>query len=207
MSGRLTFFKGTSGKEEVTAKTFREQVVPPFSRQPGFAGFELLLDRHNGRGIATGYFADASSLEASQPETANLLDAICIPLSFTITGVIEGEIRVADRAAPPREGTWSRLRIAKGQGDALETGAAMVGEKMVPFVRQQPGYRSTLGLINHSTGDAIAVSAWDTRKDLEAAGAALSSLRGEASVRAPMTQEESHVYEIVVSEMPGPTAK
>ena len=58
-----------------------------------------------------------------------------------------------------------RLALKPGQDDAF---ARMIGQKAVPILQKQKGFRDEFLLLSEDGKEAICMSMWESRKDAEA---------------------------------------
>ncbi|MDQ6773492.1 MAG: hypothetical protein M3024_10960, partial [Candidatus Dormibacteraeota bacterium] len=161
-------FRFTKGQEEAGIKAFGEIVIPAARQRQGYAGIFLLLDRELGRGASVAYYGDKASMDAAAAEGTRMRDEIAARMDLTVTRVIEGEMAVVERTAPPAPGTWVRMNLLQGDPQKADEGIAFVREKVVPSLRRQNGFRALLQSVNRETGETAVGSVWATRADLDA---------------------------------------
>lgn len=71
-----------------------------------------------------------------------------------------------------------RVNTVTGAKD-VDTGVALVRDKVVPVLRDQKGYRGLTVSGSHETGELGILSMWDSMADLEASEGAIAHLREE----------------------------
>jgi hypothetical protein len=70
------------------------------------------------------------------------------------------------------------IRVTRGRFSPANTDDAVriARDQLVPVLKQRPGFRSYQAGLNHEAGTLIAISAWDTREQAQAAETARGPL-------------------------------
>jgi hypothetical protein len=65
---------------------------------------------------------------------------------------------------------YARVTMVTNNPDLVESGLAVMREKVVPTAKMQKGYKGYLLLGDRSTGKSIAITMWETEADRDATG-------------------------------------
>jgi len=66
---------------------------------------------------------------------------------------------------------YARVTTITTPADRVDEAIRIYQDSVVPVLKQQPGYRSTLLLNDRASGKGVAISVWETQQDLQASEA------------------------------------
>src|SRR3989441_10389385 len=103
---------------------FKENVAAAVKGAPGNAGAILLVDRRTGAAVGSTMWAPAQALGASEQVGISSRTQSAAATGGSIVNVERGEQVIADRAQPPKAGSFVRLKTITGDpkknGDAIK---------------------------------------------------------------------------------------
>ena len=94
---------------------------------------------------------------------------------------------------------YARLVLFRtGSGPQVRSRLESAARQAVAVMRQETGFKSFMGLLDEATGQYGGFSLWETRRDAEAAGAALAPVVRQATAAGgpPIILEVFEVLEI-----------
>ena len=96
----------------------------------------------------------------------------------------------------------ARVSTAQYQLDKLDEGIQIYRESVLPEMRQQPGFKGVMALVDRSTGKAISLSLWGTEADARASGVGSAYMQANLAKLAPLVAAAPIIetYEVVVQE-------
>lgn len=96
----------------------------------------------------------------------------------------------------------ARLTTSQYQLDKVDEALQIYRESILPELRQQPGFKGVMGLVNRSQGKAISLTLWESEADALASGAGSAYMQaalakfGSLLVAAPVIE----MYEVGLQE-------
>lgn len=93
MFARIGTFEMSPASLDEVAALLRDQVVPAFSKQDGFLGYQAYLDRERGRLIGISLWTTRSALEASAATGRQ-----AISKAAELGAVVVGTMQIVERA-------------------------------------------------------------------------------------------------------------
>ena len=98
---------------------------------------------------------------------------------------------------------FARVTSIAGAPDRADEGIRNFREQVLPAARQLAGFKGAYLLMDRATGDALAVTIWESDEAMQASEEAASGLRAGAAQEAGATAAPTvSRYEVVVSEPP-----
>jgi heme-degrading monooxygenase HmoA len=201
MYGRMTRLQASPDTIDKGISFFKENVAPKARTTPGNAGAILLVDRKTGAAIGITLWETAEALNASEQFGVSSRTQSAAAAGGSIVDVDRYEQVFADRAGPPKEGSYVRLNIVSGSPDKLDNVIKFMQKQVVPVLKAQKGYRATIMNVNRTTGRSSVSTVWDTRADLEASESAVSGLRRDAADAAGAKDVKVEIFESAHSEI------
>ncbi|HEX8972405.1 hypothetical protein [Oryzihumus sp.] len=182
MYARTTIIQGDPARIDAGIAHVRDQIFPAVTAMTGGAGMSLLVQRANGRCIATTAWESEAALKASA-EPVRALRASAEQVFGAGTSVVDAwEVAAMHRDHPTGEGacavvTWLRA-------DPSNTDRAIDVYKMavLPKYEELDGFCSASMLINRQTGRRVGTIIFDSSQALAAGRDAIARIR-EAGVQ------------------------
>jgi len=176
-------------------------LLPKLQQLPGYVGCALLVDREAGEASTIVYYRDLQTMNESREVVRKMREAEAADTAIKSTRIEEYEITAMERAQAGTTGRWGRLITGTADISYLDEATALVIQKSVPILKQQPGFRSFVGGANRQNGAAFTGATFDTREQLEASNAALADSREEVRRRGNIRDLKAQVFEIVVADV------
>jgi heme-degrading monooxygenase HmoA len=161
--------------------TFTRDVVPAVRKLAGNRGAGMLVDRKNGIGLALTYWENEAALKASEEPANGLRSQTVQSAGGKVENVDRFEQVIQERKSEPKSGVFARVNDVAGDPAKIGNAIALLGDKALPILQQQKGFRAFIVGVNRTSGRGIITSVWDTLADLEASGAAVKDLRDEVT--------------------------
>ena len=94
----------------------------------------------------------------------------------------------------------ARLVTSQLQLDKLEEASQLYRESILPEVRQLPGFKGRMVLVDRSTGKAIAITLWESEADARASGEGSAFMQASMAKFAPFYAAPPviEIYEAVI---------
>ncbi|HET7465372.1 MAG TPA: antibiotic biosynthesis monooxygenase [Candidatus Dormibacteraeota bacterium] len=160
---------------------FKQKVLPTARSTPGNVGAALLVDRKTGAGVGITYWESAKALAASEQMGIQArTQAVKNVSGSEIVNVERFEVVIMDRAAPPKEGTFSRVNGINADPDKVDALTVFIRNQALPVIKAQKGYRACIMAVDRQTGRCVVSTGWDTLADLQASEPKVTALRQEA---------------------------
>ena len=168
MHARVTIAqRNRSEMTDEAINIFRESVMPEQRQQPGYKGTLLLVDRAQGKGILINlYETEAHSKAAEQSgHDQKQIGKFAHLITSPVQEVYEVPVYDIEMG---RATTHTRVTFAQVQPDKMDEGIKIFRDAALPQLKQQPGYKGTLLLVDRTTGKAIVFSLWQTEAEMKA---------------------------------------
>jgi len=205
MYGRMTRLQTSPDAVDKGIAFFKENVAPKALAAPGNAGAILLVDRKTGTAIGITLWETTQALNANEQLGIASRAGSVAAVGGTVIDVDRYEQVLVDRAQPPKAGTSVRLNIIAGVPDKLDNMVKFMQTQVLPVLKAQKGYRSTIVNINRVTGRTSVSTVWDSVADLEASESKVSALRRSAAEAAGASDVKVEILETAFSEIKQPT--
>jgi len=206
MYGRMTRLQSSPDSIDKGISFFKENVAPKARSTPGNAGAILLVDRKSGTVIGITLWETTEALNASEQFGISSRTQSAAAAGGSIIDVDRYEQVIADRAQPPKVGSFVRLNMVHGSPDKLDNVVKFMEKQVLPALRTQKGYRAAVMNVNRTTGRSTVSTIWDTMADLEASESAVSSLRRDAADAAGAKDVKVEIFESVYSDIKQPAS-
>jgi hypothetical protein len=201
MYGRVTRVQIPPDAVEKGIAFFKENVAPNALSTPGNAGAILLVDRKAGSAIGITLWETTQALNDSEQFGISSRTGSAAATGGSIVSVDRFEQVIADRAQPPKAGSFVRLNSLSGTPDRIDNAIKFMQNQILPVLRAQKGYRAGVMNVDRMTGRATVSTVWDSMADLEASEAAVSGLRRDAADAAGATDVKVEIFESAFAEI------
>jgi heme-degrading monooxygenase HmoA len=96
----------------------------------------------------------------------------------------------------------ARVVTSQFQLDKLVEAGQLYRESILPEVRQLPGFKGRIGLVDRSTGKAIAITLWESEADARASGEGSAFMQASVAQFAPFYAAPNviEIYEVAGQE-------
>lgn len=193
---RATRISAAPDRTDALVANFSQEVGPAARKIAGNRGAILLVDRTAGRGWGLTYWEDEAALKASEEAGTSLRSQAVKASGGTIQEVDRFETVIQERRAESASGVFCRVNDVAGDPAKIANAVALLGDKALPILEKQTGFRAFIVNVNRTTGRAIVSSVWDTMADLEASNAAVKDLRDEITRVSGASSVKVETYEV-----------
>ena len=198
MHARATVVIGDPARVDDLVTFVRDRVLPRVDAQAGSLGLSMNVDRGSGRCTVTSVWADRASMHASERALSPLRDAVArVAGGQAVTEEYELAVLHRERQAEP--GCWVRTTRARLDPAQVDRAVRTFRDHSVPAVRNLPGFRSALLLVDRRTGGGVVSAVFDDRAALDASRESAAAVRADASERAQVDVTDVVESEIVIA--------
>ncbi len=183
-----------SDQQPPEAGAFEKNALPMLKQAPGFMGV-VLLSNGKGEGGSVVYWQDQKSAEAAERHMASQRDEQLAQGGMTEIDRHGGELVFTDSKDPnrqPQPGLFIRSTEATVDPAKIDQVIAMVRDKAIPELRQQPGYVNANMIVNRQTGRMVTSTGWESAEQRKTSDAMARTRRTEAE---DLTGAQSKVEE------------
>jgi heme-degrading monooxygenase HmoA len=202
MYARVTTGYVQPGKVDELDQYIRETLVTLYPQQQGFKGALFLADRSANKAIAITLWETEAGMAAGEASAGYYREQLAkMAHLFASPPVREAYEVIIQEVQQGGPGKYARVLTATAQPGKSDEGMQILRDSVLPAIRQQPGFKGGLWLLDRSTGKVIAITLWGTEADLlagEASGHLQEQLGKVAHVLA--TQVVREAYEVAVQE-------
>jgi heme-degrading monooxygenase HmoA len=181
--------------------SFTRDVVPAVRKLTGNRGAVMLVDRKNGVGLGLTYWENEAALKASEEPANGLRSQAVQSAGGKVENVDRFEQVIMERKAEPKGGVFARVNDLPADPAKVGNAIALLGDKALPILQQQKGFRAYIVGVNRSSGRAIITSVWDTLEDLEASGPSVKDLRDEVTRASGASSVKVETFEAAFVEL------
>ena len=146
---------------------YRNTVMPPLVREPGFSGTLVLSDPEAHTGFTITLWNSAAALDRSELKSRKAVAAMLLP--FLTVHPQPEHYEVLVRAGQHIGGLFARMITLPVLGEQLDPARAIYEQEYLPVLRQQPGFHGVMWLANRSHGSGRGLSFWTSREQMQAA--------------------------------------
>ena len=193
---RRTVTKASPDRVDTAIKVIQDQIIPAAQKLPGFMGGYWLADRATGDGLGFTFFDTKEALEASRAAVDQIRTDAAREIGADVVSVDHFEVLANTGEKVHETATHARVAEAGGSADAVEIAARMIKERVIPAVRQLPGFQGGFWLIDRDSHQGTGVTLFDSASSLEASLAPAEKIRS-ASNEAGARVGEFRDYEII----------
>jgi heme-degrading monooxygenase HmoA len=101
---------------------------------------------------------------------------------------------------------YARVSTYAGTPEDFYRGVEKVKSALMPRIRQVPGYRGAINLIDGTTGKSMAITLWDSEEALRASRQSVNQMRSDAVAMSPVDVLSVEEFEVVVADLAASTA-
>ena len=185
MYARTTTLRGNPQAVDDLIATVRDEVLPGLMQLEGCVGLSLLVDRDEGRAIATSSWETEKAMRASADQVRPLRDRAAQLFGGT-PEIQEWEIAVLHRAHRIGDGACARVvwtRVDPGNLDAVITAYR---DSLMPWWEQSEGFCSNSFLVDRREGRCSSTVVFESREAMAQTRDQFTTLREEFVTRMGM---------------------
>jgi heme-degrading monooxygenase HmoA len=169
----------------------------------GYLGSAVLVDRGTNTGISVTYWATAEAMQASEDVGTGIRNR-AVADGLRLVDLDRMELVIVERARPPQSGTFIRTNDGHTAAANIETAVSLARDRVLPILKQQPGFIANLVGVNRETGRMVTSSVWESAEAREASNAALQGARDEVVQAVAFTDIKVELWEGVYTNIKVP---
>lgn len=168
---------------DALADALRSDVLPTFESVEGFLGITASADRSAGVVSVLDLWEHERDLDASEALAASTHEGAAITSGGGVRSVrvFEHAVRAIGEE-PPRPGCFLFGLPFTIDPDAMDDDIAYFRTQVLPAIAALPGFRAARYMVNRTSGEGIAVSAWDAETSMGDTPTYLSQARPHGTV-------------------------
>ena len=209
MFARVTTFQEAPDRIEDSIRIFREQAAPAVQGQPGFQGAYVLVDRQTGKGLTLCVWESEAAMTSSDAAVRQVREqgiqaagVRSIPTAAHYKVAVQAQATGQAAATGTRQAV-ARVTAAQVPPERIEELLRHIRAQNAPTMQQQVGFQRAYYCIDRQSGQAIAVSFWQSRAAVQQAEATLNQARDQAGqVSGIQGAPTTAVYEVAVQVQP-----
>jgi hypothetical protein len=141
-------------------------------------GHLLLVDRENKRSLGITFFPDESAIREAAPVFERMGDEIPEEQRGRRTSVDSYEVVINEGSIDQQAARVSRI---EGDSSRIDEGAEHARSQILPRLRELPGYKGALGLVDRRSGRTLLASFWESEQAMRSSEQQAESLRKQAA--------------------------
>jgi antibiotic biosynthesis monooxygenase (ABM) superfamily enzyme len=197
MYARRTVTKAAPEQAEKAKEVVENSLIPKARQLPGFAGGYWLIDRATGEALTFTFFDTKENLEASAAQAEQLRTGVASEIGATVQEVGGFEVGVDTGQKVHRGATHARVLNFEGDPAAIDQAKQMISERVVPAVRNFPGFLGGFWLFDREAGKGVGVTLFDSAENLKASREAAAGVRAQGQSQTGGRFSEFKEYEVL----------
>ncbi len=182
MIGRFSFVEGDPSRLDEGVAYVRDEVLPAVDALPGGRGLGMWVNRETGEALVITVWDDVQSLDASESVVSGHRDQAAALVNGLV--IVERlEAVVVDQARANKVGEPMRLLRMKTNPAQAAENTSWATEKVLPELRDLPGYVSYVLAIDRASGFAAGMTSYASQGDVDAALTATAWIRDACAER------------------------
>jgi hypothetical protein len=141
-------------------------------------GHLILVDRENKRSLGITFFPDDAAIREAAPVFERMGDEIPEEQRGRRTSVDSFEVVINEGSFDQKAARVSRI---EGDPSQMDEGAQHARSEIMPRLRELPGYKGALGLVDRSSGRTLLVSFWESEQAMRSSEQPAEGLRKQAA--------------------------
>jgi len=206
MYARILRLTGSAEKIDDGVENYKSRVAPALRDQDGYGGARLLVNREAGNGMSVTFWRDEAASQASFEALTNVRAEASSRFGAESPEAKVYEVAVQHRPQPTEAGNWVRLTTLRGDPSKADDGVRHFESHVIPEVSKLQGFRAAVLFVDRSTGEAMAVTVWDGKSDLDASSSQAAPIRTAASEVMGASDPVVEGYEVAFAELLAPVS-
>jgi quinol monooxygenase YgiN len=200
MHARSTTINGDSGAIEAGIAYVRDEVMPMLVQMPGCVGLSMMVDRADGRSIAT---TSWSSYDAMVASAANVSSARAKAAEIMGgTPVVDmWEIAVMHREHDAHEGSWCRATWLEMTPDKMDPLLDYYRTRVLTTLEDMHGFCSASMMIDRASGRACSTARFADHDALMASASAARELRDAGAADIGLRIVDVNAFELAIAHL------
>jgi len=180
MYARRTVTKAAPEQVEKAREVVNNWLIPKAKELPGFAGGYWLIDPVTGEGLTFTFFDTKENLDASAAQAQQIRTGVASQIGATVQEVEQYEVGVDTGQKVHRGATHARVLNVEGDQAAIGQARQMIKERVVPGVRNFPGFVGGFWLFDDEAGKGVGVTLFDSAENLQASREPAAAMRQQS---------------------------
>ena len=206
MYARILRLTGSADKVDDGVRNYATRVAPALREQDGYGGARLLIDRDTGAGASITFWRDADAARASFEALQSIRADAASRFGSAEPETTLYEAAVQHRPKPTETGNWVRLSTLDGNPAKIDDGIRNFETQSIPELEKLPGFRAGVLLVDRATGETVAATVWDGKRDLEDSASQVAPIRSAAADRFGASNVRVETFEVAFAELLSPVS-
>ncbi|MBF6426347.1 antibiotic biosynthesis monooxygenase [Nocardia cyriacigeorgica] len=178
----------------------RDVVLPELQEIPGCVGLSLMVDRTNGRCIATSSWETEEAMHASAERVGPIRER-AIALFGGSAHVEEWEIAGLHRAHRTHEGACVRATWVKTDPSRIDAAVEVYKAATLPAMEELDGFCSASLMINRRSGRAVSCTTYDDAEAMRRSREQSAALRVDAARQTGVEALDVREFELALAHL------
>ncbi|NEW39511.1 hypothetical protein GV794_12540 [Nocardia cyriacigeorgica] len=200
MFARSTTIQAQPSAIDAGIAHMRDVVLPELHEIPGCVGLSLMVDRTNGRCIATSSWESEAAMRDSMERVGPIRER-AIALFGGSAHVEEWEIAGLHRAHLSREGACVRATWVKTDPSRVDAAVEVYKASTLPAMEELDGFCSASLMINRKSGRAVSCTTYDNAEAMRRGREQSASLRVDAAREAGVEALDVREFELALAHL------
>jgi heme-degrading monooxygenase HmoA len=206
MYARVLRLTGSAERTDDGVENYKSRVAPALRDQDGYGGARLLVNRETGTGMSVTFWRDEAASRASFEALTNVRAEASSRFGAETPETKVYEVVVQHRPQPTEAGNWVRLTTMRGDPTKAEDGVRHFESQVIPDVSKLHGFRAAVLFLDRTTGEAMVVTVWDGKSDLDASSSQAGPIRTAAAEVMGANDPQVEGYEVAFAELLAPVS-
>ena len=177
---RSTTFQARTTEIDAGVRYVTEEVMPAIMAMEGCVGLSMLVDREDGRCIATSAWTDEQSMRAADEALRPMREQAGRILGGN-PQVDEWEIAVVHRDHRTNESTCARCTWLRTEPGRVDDAIERFRSEVLPTAEGMAGFCSASLMVDRQSGRAVSTVTWDSLEAMERSRLAAAQLRSKVA--------------------------
>jgi heme-degrading monooxygenase HmoA len=200
MYARTTTMRGNPQTVDDLVTYIRDEVMPAITQLDGCVGLSVLVDRDDGRCIATSAWETEEAMHAGAERVRALRDRAAEQFGVT-PEVQEWEIAVLHRAHRVGDGACARVTWTRTEPGNLDRVIEAYQGSLMPWWEQTPGFASNSLLVDRGDGRCASAVVFESREAMAQTRDQFTTLREEFAQRMGMEILEVAEFDLALAHL------
>jgi hypothetical protein len=160
------------------SKRARESAPQWQDAMPSALGHLMLLDRDNKRSLGITFFPGESEIREAAPVFERMGDDIPEEQRGKRTSVDSYEVVISEGS---ENANAARVSMLEGDPAKIDDATKDAKQEILPRLRQLPGFKGALGMVDRKTGRTLLISLWESAETMRASEEQAEKFRKESA--------------------------
>ena len=197
---RSTTFQARTTEIDAGIRYVTEEVMPAIMAMEGCVGLSMLVDREDGRCIATSAWTDERSMRAADEALRPMREQAGRILGGN-PQVDEWEIAVVHRDHRTNDSTCVRCTWLRTEPGRVDDAIERFRSEVLPTAEGMAGFCSASLMVDRQSGRAVSTVTWDSHEAMERSRLAAAQLRSKVAQATGAQIQDVAEFDLVLAHL------